>query len=111
MLGVSANNNIISFTDNLTYDIVSPILEYIAGNLTAVESSIVMATDMVSQLNYLEDGFNQVSFKQLYIMRDTKGSTRRLSKNRSSLAPGLVVCYTIGPLVSELIGFEIRKLS
>ena len=47
---------------NLTYEKVAPLLDYMNGNLSAVESSIIMAKDMMSQLNYLEDGFHQVGF-------------------------------------------------
>ncbi|KAK2150552.1 hypothetical protein LSH36_400g01057 [Paralvinella palmiformis] len=48
---------------NLTYEKVAPLLDYMNGNLSAVESSIIMAKDMMSQLNYLEDGFHQVKLE------------------------------------------------
>ena len=48
-------------SDNLTLGDVEPMLEALQGNLTSVNTSIILATDMMNGLRYLDEGFTQVS--------------------------------------------------
>ncbi len=59
--GVLDKVSYLAFSDNLTVEEVQPVLDGIAANLADVEGTIANVTDMLAQLQSLEDGFNNVS--------------------------------------------------